>query len=67
MANNSRILKCDSKGQVVIPKEIRDALNITVGTGFFVYQLSNNEILLKRIDEPTLDKNSIRNKIRRKV
>jgi len=67
MDKKSKILQTDSKGQIVIPKEIRDKLNIGQGTGFFIYEISNSELLLKKIDEPKMDSTKVKNLIRRKV
>lgn len=55
-----KISQMDKRGQIVIPKDIREKLRINEGTGFFIYRISNNEILLKRIDEPKIEKSKIR-------
>jgi len=44
-----RIVQCDKRGQIVIPKEIRLDLGIDEGTGFFMYSISDEGILLKKI------------------
>ena len=49
-----RLVQCDKRGQIVIPKEIRSDLNIEEGTGFFMYSISDEGILLKKVDAPEL-------------
>ena len=49
----SDVTAVSSKGQIVLPKQIRDRLNIVPGTKMFV--LSDNEnIILKPIQEPDI-------------
>ena len=49
----SDVTAVSSKGQIVLPKQIRDRLNIVTGTKMFV--LSDNEnIILKPIREPDI-------------
>lgn len=43
-------MQCDKRGQIVIPKEIRLDLGIEEGTGFFMYSISDEGILLKKVD-----------------
>lgn len=52
-----KLVQCDKRGQIVIPKEVRYDLGIEEGTGFFVYVVTDEGILLKKIDEPKLDDN----------
>jgi AbrB family looped-hinge helix DNA binding protein len=49
MKKYPKIVQCDSRGQIVIPKDIRADLKIDEGTGFFVYTVADEGILLKRI------------------
>lgn len=42
-----------TKGQIVLPKKIRTALNLNAGTQFVVFS-DNDNILLKPIKEPKL-------------
>jgi len=49
----AKVIKCDSRGQMVIPKGIRKKLGIDKEGAFWVY---NNEdsILLKMVQNPTI-------------
>jgi AbrB family looped-hinge helix DNA binding protein len=49
MKKYAKITQTDSRGQLVIPKEIRQELNIQEGTGFYMYIIENEGILLKTI------------------
>jgi len=51
-----KIVQVDSRGQIVIPKDVRQELGIDEGTGFFMYTITNEGILLKKIDTPELSK-----------
>ena len=58
--------RISSKGQIVIPKRIRQILKLEAGALFLVNEQGNN-ILLKKVDLPTEDKelgiDEIKNKI----
>jgi len=49
-----KIVQCDARGQIVIPKEIRIELGIEEGTGFFMYSISDEGILLKKVEAKEL-------------
>ncbi|MFH0876474.1 MAG: AbrB/MazE/SpoVT family DNA-binding domain-containing protein [archaeon] len=49
MKKYPKIVQVDKRGQIVIPKEIRDELSIDETTGFFVYSITDEGILLKKI------------------
>ena len=49
-----KIVQVDSRGQIVIPKDIRRELGIDEGTGFYMYTITNEGILLKKIDPKEL-------------
>jgi AbrB family looped-hinge helix DNA binding protein len=49
MKKYSKPIKCDIRGQLVIPKDIRSDLNIEEGTGFLLYTITKEGILLKKI------------------
>ncbi len=57
MKKYPKIVQCDSRGQIVIPKDIRRDLKIDEGTGFWMYSVTNEGILLKKIDVLPLDEN----------
>jgi AbrB family looped-hinge helix DNA binding protein len=44
-----KIVQADTRGQVVIPKDIRNQLGIEEGTGFYMYSIGEEGILLKKI------------------
>ena len=48
-------VKCDDRGQLVIPRDIRNDLGVTEGTGFLLYELTAEGILLKKIEPQALD------------
>lgn len=49
MKKYPRLVSSDSKGQLVIPKEVRNELSIGEGTAFWAFLVENEGILLKRI------------------
>ena len=56
--------KLSSKGQVVIPEEIREAMGLEPGVQFVVVY-EGDSIMLKVISQPTLKKlKSLRDKVR---
>lgn len=57
MKRYPRIVQCDKRGQIVIPKDIRNELKIVEGSGFWMYTVTEEGILLKKIDPPQLDEN----------
>jgi len=44
-----KIVQVDSRGQIVIPKDVRSELGIEEGSGFYMYTLTDEGILLKKI------------------
>jgi len=54
MKKYPRLVQCDSRGQIVIPKDVRRELGIEEGTGFFVYAVDEEGILLKKISRKEL-------------
>jgi len=55
MKKYSKTISCDERGQLVIPRDIRNDLNIHEGTGFLLYTITKEGILLKKIDPAPLD------------
>ena len=47
----TKIVQCDSRGQIVIPKTIRTELNIKQGAAFWIYKTEEG-IVLKKIEGP---------------
>lgn len=54
MKKYPKLIQCDKRGQIVIPKDIRSELKIGEGTGFWMYTVTDEGILLKKIDAPEL-------------
>jgi AbrB family looped-hinge helix DNA binding protein len=52
MGKYPKVVQCDSRGQIVIPKPIRSELKIEEGAAFFMYQTEDG-IFLKRIEMPS--------------
>ncbi len=44
------LTKIDEKGRILLPKEIREKLNIKPGEEFLVTDIDKNVVILKRID-----------------
>lgn len=44
------VTKVDEKGRILLPKEIRDKMNIKPGEEFLVADIDENAVILKRID-----------------
>lgn len=57
MKRYPKLVQCDARGQIVIPKEMRLDLGIEEGTGFFMYSISDEGILLKKVEAKELDDN----------
>lgn len=51
-----KLVQCDKRGQIVIPKEVRQDLGIEEGTGFYMYIVTDEGILLKKLEDPNLEK-----------
>jgi len=58
MKKFAKIIQTDSRGQIVVPKEVRQELNIEDGTGFYLYVIENEGILLKTIPQKELHEHS---------
>jgi AbrB family looped-hinge helix DNA binding protein len=58
MRKFAKIIQSDKRGQIVIPKDVRRELNIDEGTGFYLYVIENEGILLKTIPNKDLAEHS---------
>jgi len=57
MKKYPKLVQCDKRGQIVIPKDVRLDLGIEEGTGFFMYIVTDEGILLKKVQAPELSEN----------
>ena len=48
-----KIVMVRDKGEITIPKELRDKYDIEHGTHYDVIEKENGDILLKRVPEPS--------------
>jgi AbrB family looped-hinge helix DNA binding protein len=62
-----KLVQCDKRGQIVIPKEVRQDLGIEEGTGFYMYVVTEEGILLKKLEEPNLENDSSLQKLTEKA
>jgi AbrB family looped-hinge helix DNA binding protein len=67
MSSNFKISQIDKKGQIVIPKNLRDKMNIGPGAGFFIYEISSDSIVLKKIADAPPSLEDTRKKMRRSL
>lgn len=67
MKKYPKIVQCDGRGQIVIPKDIRNELDIEDGTGFFMYSISEEGILLKKITSKELEDEDVMKKLEEKA
>lgn len=49
----------DSRGQIVIPKDMRSELGIDFGAGFWMFSIEKEGILLKKVETPDFDSQSV--------
>ena len=54
-----RVVQCDKRGQIVIPKSVREELSLDEGAAFWVYKMEDG-IFLKKIETPTVKKGEIK-------
>ncbi len=57
MKKYPKVVQCDGRGQIVIPKEVRQRLGVNEGSGFYMYTVHEEGILLKKIPEGYLHEN----------
>ena len=61
-------IRCDERGQLVIPRDIRNDQSIEEGTGFLMYVVANEGIILKKVDtQPLGAHHEILNEIEQKA
>jgi len=56
---NMPLTRIDGKGRILLPKEMRDRLNIKLGEEFLVTEVDKDVIVLKRIDVKNMLENLI--------
>jgi len=67
MKKYPKVVQCDKRGQIVIPKDIRLELGLDEGSAFWMYSITDEGILLKVIPQEDLSDHSvILNKIKDK-
>jgi len=67
MKKYPKLVQCDGRGQLVIPKDVRLALGIEAGTGFWVYSIEDEGILLKKVPLEDLDDTIIKKELEDKA
>ena len=67
MKKYPKIVQCDARGQIVIPKDIRQDLDIGEGTGFWMFSITDEGILLKLIPGEQLEGSTILEKVKEKA
>ncbi|MFC1741203.1 AbrB/MazE/SpoVT family DNA-binding domain-containing protein [Nanoarchaeota archaeon] len=58
MKKYPKIVQCDKRGQIVIPKDIRQELGVDEGSAFWMYSITEEGILLKLVPEDRLEDHS---------
>ncbi len=59
MKKYPKLVQTDKRGQIVIPKEARTELGIDEHTGFYIYIIPGEGLLLKQIEPEPLEKTTI--------
>ncbi len=54
MKKYPKIVQMDKRGQIVIPKDIRDELGVDEGTAFWLFSVDDEGIILKKIEASSL-------------
>jgi AbrB family looped-hinge helix DNA binding protein len=50
-----KLVQMDKRGQIVIPKDIRAELSLDEGVGFWIYSITKEGILLKKVESKPLE------------
>ncbi len=58
MRKYPKVVQCDKRGQIVIPKDIRQELGIDEGSAFWMYSITKEGILLKLVPDEKLSQDS---------
>ena len=58
MKKYPKVVQCDKRGQIVIPKDIRQELDIDEGSAFWMFSIEGEGILLKKVPEEELSEDS---------
>ena len=67
MKRYPKVIQCDERGQLVIPKVIRTDLGIGTGTGFWLHCITEEGILLKKVEAPDLKDDEMVKEIKEKA
>jgi AbrB family looped-hinge helix DNA binding protein len=67
MKKYPKLVQCDKRGQIVIPKDVRDELDLEIGAGFFVYTIGDEGILLKKVPVEPLQGQKVIEEIKNKA
>ena len=68
MRKYPKIVQCDARGQIVIPKDVRAELGLDEGSAFWLYSITDEGILLKKVPDEDLSTDSpIAQKIKEKA
>ena len=59
MKKYPKLVQTDKRGQIVIPKHVRQELGIDETTGFYIYTVPGEGILLKQIEPEPLEKSKL--------
>jgi AbrB family looped-hinge helix DNA binding protein len=55
MKKYPKLVQADSRGQIVIPKDVRNALDIDENTGFYMYVIPGEGVFLQQVEPEPLE------------